>query len=87
MLLVCAMRQGLLLSVCAKPTLYLSFLASGGSSLIGSFFPSAFATSKEEWDMIDSSGTEVAVVGVVCERLAGDHAWAGRPSEDARFSP
>src|SRR5437899_589748 len=32
MLLVSASRHGLLLSVWAKPTLYLSFLASGGSA-------------------------------------------------------
>src|SRR5688572_22102196 len=32
MLSVCAMRQGLLDSVCAKPTLYLSFCFSLGSS-------------------------------------------------------
>ena len=31
MLSVCARRQGLLLSVCAKPTLYEAFFASGGS--------------------------------------------------------
>jgi hypothetical protein len=35
MLSVWAMRQGLLLSVCAKPTLYFSFCLSAGSSAHG----------------------------------------------------